>query len=281
MTNTDDLQVRNHSAMDTHMAAEYTNDIDTIMSTISDPPRYALIRRGEPLTVFEDSSGPRMLYTEWRTTYDCLNSKQTRQVTSDWFIFEEAVTFFRHKGDFDGVDRTGVEYVIPYAVFTPVREAGKIIGEYVWGRRSVPDAIRASINNIPLPEDRVFGAVDRLEVHNRIVDALRKGAVDELGGIYSPDVQFANRDFADPDGRFRQAHSQAEVVGYYADLLGDRPPREVEVLHLIATDWYVFAEHRITLDTNDGPAEVRTASIYAFDDDGQLVAQIGYGAENG
>jgi hypothetical protein len=276
---TSDPQIRSHHSMATHMAAEYTNDIDKIISTISDPPRYALIRRGEPLTTFEDASGPRMLYTEWRTTYDCLNSRQTRQITSDWYIFEEAVTFFRHKGDFEGTDRTGVEYVIPYAVFTPVKEAGKIIGEFVWGRRSVPDAIRASINGTPLPDDRVFGAIERLDLHDRIVDALRKGATAELGSLYAADASFAVRDPADDQGRFHQATGPAEIAAFYTALLGDRPPLQVEVIQLVATDWYVFAEHRLTLDTDAGPADLRTASIYAFDDDGRLVAQIGYGPE--
>jgi len=49
----------------------------------------------------------------------------------------------------------------------------------------------------------------------------------------------------------------------------------------VATDWYVFAEHRLTLDTDAGPADLRTASIYAFGHDGRLVAQIGTGRSSG
>lgn len=266
-------QIINRRAMETHVAAEYTNDIDTIMSTISEPPRYALIRRGEPLTIFEDAAGPRLLYTDWRASYSCLDSRETRVVTSDWYVFQESVTFFRHKGEFEGVDRTGTEYVIPYAVFVPVREPGRIVGEFVWGRRSVPDSIRAAVDGVGMPAVPVEGSIAALEVHDRIVDVLRKGTVDELADIFAADARLAARDLDDPQARFHQASGGAEIVGYYRRLLGGQPPQELEVVQLVANDWYVFAEHRLRPASG---VTISSASILAFDDAGALVAQIGW-----
>jgi len=56
----------------------------------------------------------------------------------------------------------------------------------------------------PAADDRVFGAIERLDLHDRIVDALRKGATAELGSLYAADASFAVRDPADDQGRFHR-----------------------------------------------------------------------------
>jgi hypothetical protein len=260
-----------------HMQAEYQNDVDLIMETVDPRPRYVLTGRNRSTIVLDDTAGVRAMYTATKSDADLIVQREACRLVSDWYLFGESNALYRHKGALDGVDRSGVEYNVPLVAFLPVIDE-LLLGEFVYWGRTAAEAIKRSMRgeDTPPPPNPYSPIRD---LHDELVGRLKAHEPQRLRELFANDAYFVTRDYDDPEAGLLIAEGIDAIVAHHERHLASAEFVDVTITSFVASDWYVFAEHRWDLvDGNGERTERRVAGIYTIDDTGKLGSYIGYGA---
>lgn len=271
-----------------HGQSETTNDIDKVMSTVSQTVCYVMpdFTLSDPtLIVLTERDQVRTFYENERTTMEVVDSAHLTEVSSDWYAFYEGVATTRSVAD-------GKLYNSNHVVLFPVADDG-IIGEILWARRSFRDIYAGVPAPPPLVPPAHLADLPWLrwrnqELHDWFLDALRDGDVDAAVSTFAFDARMAVRDYREGCGPMLQGNG-TDVVRQRCRMLVDSvEDREITVLNRLVGDWYVFAEwvvrgHAVSGALRGVPGgarvQLRVASIHPVTEEPKLRAELGYGLE--
>jgi hypothetical protein len=269
--------------VDAHAATEETTDIDVdrIMATVSHNPRYALKWHDGPLTVFDTTEGVRQMYSKKRSDADFIEERSRKRIVSDWYLFTETAGRFRYKGELNGVDRTGLEFSQPVALFLPVEAEGTLIrGEFCAYAQTVPEAVEQALRPDAARAAGPETGPALIDLHHELLTALRAADTGRLRSLFAPDALFVTRDYEDPAGGLLQLEGVDAIVDHYASLLAGATTSAVSLMSIASADWYVFAEHRWAfVDPAGVSTERRVAGIFTPGPSATIRTHLGYAAD--
>jgi hypothetical protein len=280
------------AVVDRHVAAELTNEMDTVMATVSKQEVF-YVRRGSHGRGTEESGAARF-YSSWagvkdyyetsRVVYDILSSDHLSSLTTDWYIFADAIGTIKWNTD-------GVVTSARHVVLLPVRPDG-IVGELLWRRGDdnyAGDVAPAGTDlsdlgdytgEVALPLSRR----SHVRRYHQYLAAQRKGDAAAAAELFIPDSVIGVRPF-DEDLRDAGA-SESLITTETADGVAQLVARESERFEitggvdraLLADDWYVFAEREFQVRVRETGDEivVRSASIFPIADDGRFAGLMSY-----
>jgi hypothetical protein len=194
-------------------------------------------------------------------------------VRGSWYLFQDAMTVGGPK------DSDVRNHRQTLGLFPSGTERG-ITGELVWLRQP-----RESLGS---PDDELVTADDELHgrklVHDRFTAYLEGLRGNDLDALLSPIHDLAAsavRDYVGGHGGLVELTGKDAHRAWYGSLLDTFEVRDVQVLHLVTDDWYVFAELRITVVRRDGGdgATFHVAEFHVPARDGRFIARIGHGTE--
>jgi hypothetical protein len=195
------------------------------------------------------------------------------EVKGAWYLFQDAMTVGSPK-DSDVRNHRQTLGLFPAGV-----EQG-ITGELVW--------LRLPREGLGSPDDVAVVAEDELHgrrlVHDRFtqyVEGLRGNDLEALLEPIHDGAASAVRDYVKGHGGLVELSGKEQHRSWYGELLARFEVRSVQVLHVVTTDWYVFAEMRISVANSDGSgqASFHVAEYYVAAKDGRFIARIGHGTE--
>lgn len=262
-----------------HMIAEETNELDVVMATVSKSPRYVTAEAGEDVRTYDDTDQVEIFYTDLLGSRDVIGSLFTRRLTGDWYIFAEAYTSFRYKGDLDGTDRTGLEFYQPILAFIPVGENGSIKGEFLHTRDTFQDAARWALEGREARDTSFRGMREVVENHDRLVAAVSSGDADGFPAVWSADATAVTRDLGSADGALARWNGRDAIAAGAAAVLP--AVSDLAVVNVVASDWYVFAEYDLTFAVDGSTTPWRSAAIYGVDERGAFSSCVGYASRTG
>jgi hypothetical protein len=196
------------------------------------------------------------------------------EIAGAWYLFQDAMTVGGPK------DTDTRNHRQTLGLFPSGAEAG-ITGELVW--------LRSPREGLGGPDDAdAFAADDELHARHRIHSRYQN----HLGGLRSNDLEAllepihdgaasAVRDYVAGTGALIELSGKGAHRDFYGALLAAFDIRDVRPIHLLTSDWYVFAELRITADRRDGSGTVafHTAEFHVPARDGRFIARIGHGTD--
>lgn len=262
-----------------HLITEYVNDLEWTLRTVGSNPTYAFMPEPGTMTVITDPVGVKQFYVDSRQEALPSVTRILTHVSSDWYEFlENAPTRQVVKERRDATLNTVT--LFPKGV-------GGIQGEFLWERAPEDDP-----EPLPVPEGLNPAAViptvrlRNAKVHERYLDAVRGGRIDEMLSWLTPDALWAVRSYALDAGPAPMIKAEgrdqvAEVLRAFNAIF---EIERIAVTTRLATEWYVFADELYTVRLKTGPdagerREFRQAMIYPLDRNGQIQGALGYGTE--
>lgn len=262
-----------------HLVTEYVNDLDLTLSTVTATPTYAFMPEPGTMTVITDSEGVRDFYIKWRKTELPAVTRILTHVSSDWYEFLENVPT-RYEVEEDRVSTINTVTLFPSA-------GDGIQGEFLWERAPEDDP-----TPLPVPAElNPSGVVPTVKLrnaklHERFVEALADGRVDNAMALMSPTPLWAARSYAADAGPapMIKAEGRDQLRQFLTDWCGLFQVNRVAVVTRLATEWYVFADELYTVTLKTGPEagqqrEFRIAAVYPVNSAGLLQGALGYGTD--
>lgn len=196
------------------------------------------------------------------------------EVVGTWYLFQDAMTVGGPK------DSDVRNHRQTLGLFPSGAEHG-ITGELVW--------LRIPREQLGGPDDvDAFAGDDELHRRRRVrdgftryLDGLRANDVEAMLEPLHDGVASAVRDYVKGAGSLVELAGKAQHRAWFGELLDRFEVQEVQVLHLVTEEWYVFAELRVTAAPRRGGAPVafHVAEYYVPARDGRFIARIGHGTE--
>lgn len=262
--------------IDRHIRSEYTNDVPTIMETISAKPRYALtsVQTGTPLLTVLNNREDVASYYAWthQSHHEPIATRHPKQVVTDWYVFCEALPSQRPVGQTEIV-------LTNYALLFPFAEDG-MIGEIMWKRSVFQEPSDFEDADIKVSAPFAAGDTRSLRLFESFAEAIASGDTSRLRSMTSKVIEAAVPDQDHDDGRLQVVKGQSGVVDWFARLGSDADVVDSVSLNLIASSWYVFDEHlwvlRAKRDGFFGQSQgqkmaVRIAGLYKLDEAGEAI----------
>lgn len=260
-----------------HITVERTGVVDDIIGTLRDEGPYAYTRApfrpGDgtiPHQVIETTKdGIADAYTVLHQHVEVLGIRPFTEIRTDWYTFLFGIGGAKSLA-------TGESGGEPLGVLFPNHGQTGITGELFWSPTQ-PDRMG------PLHEkDNSGGRLAVLEVHERLVDHLRRADVEAVVGMTKPDVQTAVRDYTVETNSHTELHGADELRSHLERLYERFTVRNIEVLHRHVEDWLVFSELWWQVELRSGAnagriATFRTAELSEVAADGRLTSRIGHG----
>jgi hypothetical protein len=174
------------------------------------------------------------------------------EVAGAWYLFQDGMTVGGPK------DSDVRNHRQTLGLFPSGTERG-ITGELVWLRS---------------PREGLGG-------HQAYLAGLRANDLDAILEPIHDLASSAIRDYVAGTGALIELTGKDAHRAWFGELLAAFEVREVQAIHLVTADWYVFAELRITADRRDGSGTVafHTAEFHVVARDGRFIARIGHGTE--
>ncbi len=280
--------IRTGNLVWTHVRAEDTNDPDKIMTTVSydhlpltfsvpevspdRPSRFVL-----PVTTGRDDTTEYYRNRQYVQGYHHLNWEPFVELRSDWYLFFQGVVTFRI-GDGPTVQGNSI-------VYFPTLATDGISGELAF---SPPPFIPGFVSKRAVTEQAdpdgpalPVGRTANLALHRRYMEALASNDVESVMKFFSVDPQAAVRDYAADGPQFVSLVGADALKSAYDRFYAKYRVTDVATINLIADDWYIFSELRLTFTSRaDGSARTaRVAEMLPLDEQGQIAARIGYGTD--
>ncbi len=196
------------------------------------------------------------------------------EIAGAWYLFQDAMTIGGPK------DTDTRNHRQTLGLFPSGAEAG-ITGELVW--------LRTPRDQLGSPDDiDVFAGDDELHARHRIhgryqayLAGLRAGDVDAVLACLHDGVASAVRDYVGATGTLVELSTKDAHRDWYSRLFSTFEVRGARTIQLVTTDWYVFAELRITVAPAAGgiPLTFHTAEFHVAAKDGRFIARIGHGTD--
>jgi hypothetical protein len=280
---TSQLYEENLEKVHAHLQAEFSNDIDRIMGSVAQDPRFAILTREAGVLEFEvpeTLDGVREHYVNLRSTLEVLRSRQIRRIVSNWFVFQQSVATMRPRSAADAHLGSAQDFAVDTAVLFPIAADG-ILGEIPWNRLSFAEAMASRSRHHEPPTEELMDTVD---LHEAFLAAWRDGNALGLVDLLEDDCGLAVRDFTRPDGPMCVAAGKVDIEDRLAEQFALCSPLEGTVLSLVVTDWYIFSNVRWIVEQRSGtgtalPYEMSTATILPISDARRIRAIVGYGTE--
>jgi hypothetical protein len=266
-----------------HTESEYTGDTPIVMETVAGQGPYAWQispsvdpdgRVKLPIQTTRDEVD-RVYQQNWRAI-NLLRCEPIIEIHGAWYTFQENVCTVRLLAN--GVVVSGETAVL---ITTANPNTKGVNGELVWARMPreilgrAPKGAEASTDTLTLRREM-------LALHDRYLEALRKGDIPGLLDVMNEGVQSSVRNYVNDTGALvlletidaHRAHLRAFFDKY--EILS------VGLLHRVAQEWYLFAELRLTVrprDGSGGPLAFHFAEMLAPAHDGRFIAWIGHGTD--
>ena len=196
------------------------------------------------------------------------------EIAGAWYLFQDGMTVGGPK------DSDVRNHRQTLGLFPSGAESG-ITGELVW--------LRTPREGLGAPDDvDVFAEDDELHARHRIItryrgylEGLRSNDADAVVAHIHDLAASAVRDYVAGTGALIELTGAAAHRSWFRELFAAFEIRDVRQVHLVASDWYVFAELRITADRRDGSGAVsfHTAEFHVPARDGRFIARIGHGTD--
>jgi hypothetical protein len=266
-----------------HVDSEVTNDVDHIMSTVSQTVCYLMpdVTSPEaPLAMLTDRQGVHGFYSHERTFLEVVSGVDLVECVSDWYMFHEVLSTTRQV-------ETGTLHRNEVAVLFPVADDG-IIGEILIARRKWTDVYAGTPGPLPAsaPDGDVAGwRSQAIEAHDRFLDGLRNGRAAEAAAAFNDTATIAVLDIAQPPVQLVAGSGRDVTLQRSAMLVDAVEDPEVTVLQRFAAEWYVFSEWVVRGTARAGRihgveagqrVDIRSAGIFAVGDDRLLGGEQGY-----
>jgi len=270
-----------HSGVEawTHMEAEFAGNIDGLMNTLvpNEPYAYTIVPR-----VFEDGTvrSPvistaeeiRECYKFVRGRSDLIAGEPLVDIKSSWYNFHESINRGRVRGQDKITESTTI------AIF-PVSSGKGITGELVWAKMP-----KARLGTAADPEEPMLeGDAARrrlLAQHNAYLDGLRKNDPEAILDIMNDGVQANIRDYVEDKGTLIGLESKDDYRAYLKAFFGKYEVVNVDYLHRVMEDWYLFAETRVNLrDRNGKEWAYNGADFFVPARDNRIIVQTGHGTD--
>lgn len=266
---------------ESHISTEYQDDLDVTLATITKSnPRFAFMPSPGRIKLETRADGVRAFYEGSRAQFQPAALRIRHQLTTDWYYLLEGVA--------SRVDRSdGKEYTINSVTLFPAAEDG-IVGEFLWERYEVPDPSEdeSQFDSSWAPGARTdlpLRAVRALRIHDRLVQALRANDVDAVVRDFADDFLLAARSYLPRYGPMVTGEGRTAAAGYWRAFFDRFRIEELSVMNRLTADWYVFAEHAVTVTDRDDPAggavQFRTAAVYPIVAGGRVQGELGYGTD--
>lgn len=267
-----------------HMDAEFSGDIDRLMTTLVDkgPYAYTIVPQVSPegvvrspvMTTFEDI---RQCYKFVRGRSDLLRVEPLVEIKGSFYVFHNNLSYGR-------IRETGYEKPdgTPTLAIFPVSEGKGITGELVWAK--VP---RAMLGAGPAPaEVPLEGNAARrqlLLLHEDYLKALRANDADGILATMNDGIQGNVRDYVDDTGTLIGLNGKNAYRVHLKKFFERYEVLKADHLCRIAEDWYLFAEIRLELRERKGGASLawNCAEIFVPAKDNRFIVQTGHGTDPG
>jgi hypothetical protein len=259
-----------------HIAAEVDTRTDVIMSTVSADPWFPLPDRrptGLVLEVVEGTADVTSYYSQRSDGYVVLASNQLKQVTADWYVFNESAATLRQTGAIGSVPPGDAEFVVQSAVLFPTAADG-IRGEIALTRHPFDDVITGRVPTPTAPTGPLaylpVAELEHATLLDRLLDGLRAG---DVSALVTADHQLAVRvDGAGAATRF-VGHDGTDAADALVTLFAGA--RDITVVGRVTTEWYVFAEYLAVF----GDERLRRLVAIHPVRDGKFEGTFGYGID--
>jgi hypothetical protein len=270
-----------HSGVEawTHMEAEFVGDIDGLMETLvpTEPYAYTIVPR-----VFDDGSvkSPvistaaeiRECYVFVRGRSELMGGEPLVDIKSSWYNFHQSI----NRGRVRGQDKITESSTI--AIF-PISSGKGITGELVWAK--VPKAklgVAADPNEAMLEGEAARRRL--LAQHKIYLDGFRNADVEAMLSIMNQGVQANIRDYVNDTGTLVGLESKDDYRAYLKAFFDKYEVVNVDYLHRVMEEWYLFAETRVNLRDRSGKElAYNGADFFVPARDNRVIIQTGHGTD--
>lgn len=270
----------------THVEAEIKGVIPELMETLTPEGPYGYTILPEiradgsvGLPIITTREGIREAYQFIRGMSQLLSVTPLTEIRGSWYTFQDNLSRGRLKDSgYEGPPHQTL------ALF-PSGTGSGITGELVWVRvprsRLGGDAGPADTEG---SGDTLSVALEREQVYRRhcqYLDALRGSDVDGVLSTLHDRAASALRDYVNETGTLTTLEGIDAHRAHYQAFFEKYEVRSADVLSLVAEDWYVFAEARLTVSARgtDQFLAFNTAEFYMPANDGRFIARIGHGTD--
>ncbi len=270
----------------THVEAEIKGVIPDLMETLTPegPYGYTILPEVRAdgsvgLPIITTYEGIQEAYSFIRGMSQLLSVTPLTEIRGSWYTFQDNLSRGRLKENgYEGPPHQTL------ALFPSGAGTG-ITGELVWIR--VP---RSRLGGEVGPTeseangDTLGVALEREKVYLRYCQYLNALRGSDLEGVLSAlhdKAASALRDYFDDTGTLTTLEGADAHRAHYQAFFEKFDVRSVEVLTLVAEDWYVFAELRVTVTARatNQVLGFNTAEFHMPADDGRFIARIGHGTD--
>jgi hypothetical protein len=253
--------------IDTHVQAEYRNQVPEIMPTVSTwDVHFALVgpgAKGFDLVLATTTDEALEYYEGTRREWSIITSHHLKEVSTSWYSLHDSVGEIR-------ILATGAKHVSRTLVLFPAWTDG-IIGEIVWpqpqwavvDRRPVTEAELATTHLGPAMFACGPAADDSPRLELIEDDACTVTRVVEVDGDHRSRV--VARDKRELEAHFRSPEAGRVIA--------------IERNNLVVAPWYAFAGLRVELELPGRRVEREVAALFPIGPNGRFVGELSYAVE--
>jgi len=269
-----------------HVEAEIKGVIPELMETLASegPYGYTILPEVRAdgsvgLPIITTREGIKEAYQFVRGLSQLLSVTPLTEIRGSWYTFQDNLSRGRLKeSGYEGPPRETL------ALFPSGAGTG-ITGELVWVR--VPKSrLGGDIGaaDAEADGDTLNVALEREKVYQRhcqYVDAVRGSNVEGVLSTLHDKAASAQREYVNETGTLTTFEGTDAHRAHYQAFFEKYEVLSVDVLSLVAEDWYVFAEARFAVSdrrTNQ-ILGFNTAEFYTVANDGRFIARIGHGTD--
>jgi hypothetical protein len=236
-------QVKGLDMVERHIKSEYTNDIATIMGTISAVPRYSLVsgQHGSPVLSVLNERADVASYYAWthEQHHEPIATRHPKQVVTEWYVFCEALPSQRPVGQSEIV-------LTNYALLFPFADDG-MVGEIMWKRTVFTEPTTYADVDITITPPFAAGDVRSLRLYETFARAVAEGSVKDLEDTIADGCEAAVPSLDSTDGRLEVIRGRSALVTWLTRLSQQAEIVRSLSLNTVATSWYVFDERALSL----------------------------------
>jgi hypothetical protein len=260
-----------------HIASEFANDSSVSMATVTTSEPLCFVCRDQltgELRAVTDFDGVKAHYDsrcipDTATTSHLVGWRDVMRLQRDWYVFLEGVTTIR--------DRNGIDSTVTSVVLFPLGGDDGIVGEQALGpsrNRELRGVLAPTEGSVPVKRLR------NSEVHDRLVEVIRKGSAADLATLLTEDIDSTVKDYT--GGPFRRVSGRDNVQAFFDEQFKLLRVNDLQIVNSVTVEWGTFSELRWDVTFQGGEhtgvrARFCTATMYAITNDGRVDRQIGYG----
>ena len=268
-----------------HVAAEIVGDIPKLIETLTVEGPYAYLDQARSSTPTAASTCPPRQHGRRSSTgtRSCAASRTSCPASGPSSTCEASGTRSTNRITRARAKDSGIIYETEVILLLPVTTGAGITGELVWNRMpreslGLDPSTRESVGDPIAFRKAVFAH------HEAYLDALRAADADGVVAVFADGSQSAARDYVEETGTLVVARDRDALKAWYEALFAKFEIRDVDLLHKVVQDWYVFAEtrwHVVPREGEDAGRQLsfRVAEFFVAAHDARFIVRIGHGTD--